>query len=152
MLSNTLNYSECGLLLPQKEPYTLTLFEIEVQYGRGNHTRRNVFDGLARGTENMVEAGVERIILGGSFISQKQEPGDADIAWWYTPSIDWGVLDSVFQSTDRRQARGKYLIDHKIDGIEEVPYESTHEYFLRSNMRMPFGYQNVGIIQITFGG
>lgn len=139
-------FSEYGLLLPRKDPYAMTLSQIRDHFGKRNHARRNVFDGLGRGVQNLMAAGVTRIVLGGSFISQKDNPADADIAWWYNPDIDWAVLDQVFQSPDRRQALGKYL-DQAVDGIQDVDYTHSHEYFLRANRRMPFGHQRVGIVQ-----
>ena|GEM_PF-6562538 len=126
----------------------MSLAEIESCFGSVNHARRNVFQGLVSAVDNLAAAGVDRIVLGGSFISQKQSPEDADIAWWYNASIEWDLVDPVFLSTERRQARGKYLIDHKIDGVEECEYKDSHEAFLRTNTRMPMGYQDVGIVLI----
>ncbi len=95
--------------------------------------------------------GVTRIILGGSFISQNLSPGDADIAWRVNPNADYGILDGVFQSKEKRQARGEFLIDQKMDGARDVPYDKTHEYFLRTNNRVDPEFQDVGIVQIQFG-
>ncbi len=146
-----LQFSRYGLLLPIDSPYLLTLADIEAQFGQLTHARRNVFEGLQRGVNNLFDAGVERVALGGSFISTKREPADADIAWWYSPDIDWQRLDPVFQSSERRGARGKYLLDQKVDGLEDVPYEWSHEFFLRFNHRMPLGHQSVGIVLIVTG-
>lgn len=143
-------FSSFGLLLPQEEPYEMTLPEIEACFGTANHARRSIFEGLVRAVENLAQAGVTRIVLGGSFISQKPEPGDADIAWWYNEQIRWDLIDPVFLSTERRQARGKYGIDHKLDGVKDAPYEDSFEAFLRTNARMPFGYQDVGIVLIKY--
>ena len=147
-----MEFSKQGLLLPSEEPYQLTLEEIGSLFGTRGHARRNIFDGLQRGVENLFDGGVERIILGGSYISLKADPGDADMAWWYNENIDWDVVDPVFQDPKKSAARGKFLIDQKIDGIEDISYEYSHEYFLRTNTRMPTGYQKVGIVRIVFGG
>lgn len=147
-----LEFSRYGLLLPRAAPYTMSLAEIELQFGRANHARRNIFDGLACGAENLAAAGVERLVIGGSFISRKTQPGDVDMAWWYNADIDWKLVDPVFQSTSRGMALGKYLIDQKLDGLQDLPYEYSHESFLRTNTRVPLGFQRVGIIQIVFGG
>ncbi|MGQ9427579.1 DUF6932 family protein [Gilvimarinus sp. F26214L] len=140
-------FSRYGTLLPRNEPYELDLSEIRYAFGRGNHARRNVFEGLAAGVDNMFASGVKRIILGGSFISRKREPRDVDVAWWYDPAINWSVLDPVFQLPERRAARAKFLMDQKIDGVLEVPYEQSHEYFLRWNTRLPED-QEVGIVRV----
>jgi hypothetical protein len=47
------------------------------------------------------------------------------------------------------QTRGKFLIDHKIDGTEEAGYTCSHEYFLRSNNRVTSEYREIGIVQIV---
>ena len=143
-----LAFSEMGLLLPREEPYVMTLEEIEQHFGLDNHARRNVYSGLKAAVINLFDSGVQRIVIGGSFISRKKEPQDVDIAWWFHADIDWDVLDSVFQVPERRAARGKFCIDQKIDGVSDVPYDQSHEYFLRSNMRMPEGFQEVGIVLI----
>lgn len=143
-----LNFSRYGLLMPRHEPYNLDLPAIQQQFGLANHARRNVFAGLAVGVENLFASGVKRIVLGGSFISRTREPRDADIAWWYEPDLDWSILDEVFQLPYRRAARAKFLLDQKVDGLRDVPYEETHEYFLRRNTRMPEGFQDVGIVRI----
>ena len=127
----------------------MTLSQIRAHFGHQSHARRNVFDGLNRGVQNLAAAGVTRIALGGSFISLKESPGDADIAWWYHPDIDWKKLDRVFQTEKRSAALGKYLLDQKVDGIEALGYEYSHEYFLRQNIRAPFGHQQVGIVHIV---
>ncbi|MCW8194500.1 hypothetical protein F6455_06850 [Proteobacteria bacterium 005FR1] len=141
-------FSRYGFLLPRDEPYRLILTDIHHHFGRGNHARRNVFAGLAAGVDNLFASGVKRIVIGGSFISRKREPRDVDLAWWYEPEIDWHSLDEVFQLPYRRAARAKYLIDQKIDGVAEVPYEQSHEYSLRRNTRMPEGFQEVGIVRV----
>ena len=146
-----LYFNEEGLLLPQTEPYYLNIEQIEAVFGYQNHDRRNIFECFSRGVTNLFESGVKRVILGGSFISKKEIPGDADIAWWYSEQIDWKILDPVFQVKERGPARGKYCLDQKIDGIQELDYEYSHEYFLRYNTRMPEAYQSVGIIKICFG-
>lgn len=143
-----LNFSRYGLLLPRNKHYDMDLSAIQQQFGLTNHTRRNIFSGLAAGVENLFESGVKRITLGGSFISRTREPRDADIAWWYEPEIDWSILDEVFQLPYRRATRAKFLLDQKVDGLRDIPYKETHEYFLRCNTRMPVGFQDVGIIRI----
>lgn len=142
-------FSRYGLLLPRNEPYEMDLNAIRHHFGRGNHARRNVFEGLAAGVDNMFSSGVKRIVIGGSFISRKREPRDVDLAWWYEPDIDWTHLDWVFQVPYRRAARAKYLMDQKIDGVFDLPYEASHEYFLRRNTRMPEDYQDVGLVRIV---
>ena len=144
------NFNSFGLLLPRSEPYEMTLSDIESYFGTVNHTRRNIFAGLVGAVQNLSQAGVTRIVLGGSFISKKPEPGDADIAWWYNENIEWDQIDPVFLSLERRPARGKYCVDHKLDGVKDIAYEDSFEAFLRTNTRMPFGYQDVGIVLIKY--
>lgn len=143
-----LQFSPYGLLLPRKDPDELSITTIAQQFGLANHDRRNVSEGLAAAVDNLFASGVRRIVLGGSFVSRKQKPRDADIAWWYEPDIDWLALDEVFQLPTRRAAKAKFMVDQKIDGVRDLPYEHSHEYFLRCNTRMPAGFQEVGIVRI----
>jgi Family of unknown function (DUF6932) len=145
----SLEFSEYGYLVPVEDAYPMTLAQIKTTFGSKNHARRNIFDGLNRGVKNLVKFGVERIVLGGSFVSHKEHPSDADIAWWYNPDINWNQLDPVFQSENRKAAIGKYLLDQKVDGIEDVPYSQSHEYLLRTNHRVPPEFQRVGIVKIV---
>jgi len=118
-------------------------------FGKRNHARRNIHHGLSRGVESLMAAGVMGIVLGGSFLSQKDNPRDADSAWWYNPEVGWSVLDKVFPSPDCRQALGKDLLDQAVDGIEDSEYSQSHEHFLQFNRRMPFGHQRVGMVKIV---
>ncbi|GAB1260502.1 DUF6932 family protein [Aurantivibrio plasticivorans] len=145
-----LRFSQYGLLAPRDEPYLLSLDDIRSQFGSANHSRRNIFQGFSAAVDNMLSSGVERIVVGGSFVSLKKHPRDADIAWWFNANINWQQLDDCFQQPHRRAARAKFLVDQKIDGLRECAYEMSHEYFLRSNTRMPADSQTVGIVLVTY--
>ncbi len=69
-----LKFRSDGFLVHRSEPYEMTLLEIRETFGHQSHNRRNICDFLERGVENLFDAGVERIILGGSFITTKKSP------------------------------------------------------------------------------
>ncbi len=147
---DALVFNDRGLLVWRDEPYPLSLPELREVFGVQNHARRNLFSGLAAGVSNLFDAGVRRIVVGGSFVSLKVEPRDVDLAWWYHEGVDAARIDPVFLMGERRPARGKFLIDAKVDGVRDVPYEQSHEYFLRFNSRerLPV-HQRVGIVLIV---
>jgi hypothetical protein len=58
--------------------HTATLAEIEDRFGREPELRRVQMESLRRMMELAVRAGVERIVLNGSFVTDIMEPNDVD--------------------------------------------------------------------------
>jgi hypothetical protein len=93
-----------------------TLSEIRTKLA-WNTRRQGLVDGLARATRNLAEAGVERVWIGGSFASDKEEPNDIDGCWDDRPGpIDFSKLDDVFLDTrpPRERMKKKYGVDFLI--------------------------------------
>jgi hypothetical protein len=57
--------------------------------------RRRLLDGIAESIELLVDAGCQRIWLNGSFVTEKEEPGDFD-AVWDPEQVDDDLLDPIF--------------------------------------------------------
>jgi len=77
-----------------------------------NARRRFLFAGLAQAISALRAAGCRAILVDGSFVTAKENPGDWDAA--YDPvGVDRGLLDPILiQHHDRRKAmRAKYLGD-----------------------------------------
>ena len=79
-------------LLPPGE-HEATWDEIEEQFG-WNLRRRQLLDGLAEGLAIFAGAGCSRVWLNGSFVTDKDEPGDFDCVWSIT-----GVDRNTLQDT-----------------------------------------------------
>jgi hypothetical protein len=58
--------------------YRVTLAEIADRFGRGSETRREQMDSLRWLVELAVKAGIERIVVDGSFVTRKKKPNDVD--------------------------------------------------------------------------
>ena len=147
---HSLTFTDDGFLIPQKEPYEMTLDEVKSEFGHQTHTRRNIMDGLMDGANNLFAANVERVIIGGSFISRKHHPSDVDGCWYAHPDIDWNTLDPAFLNS-KRIIKAKFCMDFRIEGVlnsGRLTIE-THEDYLRTNSRLPLGSQSVGIVHLT---
>lgn len=64
--------------------------EVSQRFGNNPH-RRNLLDGLYRALRNLKGAGCPRVYLNGSFVTDKESPGDFDAAW--EPVEDESLLD-----------------------------------------------------------
>jgi hypothetical protein len=103
--------NEDGLLPLGLHPATLE--EIGERFGRANPVRTRLFRGLTRALHNLREAGVERVYIDGSFVTDKQFPNDVDGCWDADSPVDLGELDAVFLdfSDHRRQMKERYGVD-----------------------------------------
>ena len=94
-----------GLLLPGEHPATWD--EIEARFG-WNLRRRQLLDGLADGLAAFAGAGCSRVWLNGSFVTNKDEPGDFDCVW-STVGVDRNTLQNtapeVLDLSDHRSAQ-----------------------------------------------
>jgi len=61
-----------------------------------NAERRRLLSGLARAVSSLAAAGVKRVWVDGSFVTDTEEPNDIDGCWEYDPSVDVDKLDEVF--------------------------------------------------------
>jgi len=69
-------YDEFGFLPPGVHPATLG--EIEARFGRQSEIRRVQMESFRWMVELAVRAGVQRIVLNGSFVTDIMEPNDVD--------------------------------------------------------------------------
>jgi hypothetical protein len=69
-----------------------------------NPHRLRLATGLAAALRKLGLAGCRRVIIGGSFITDKEEPNDFD-GWYDDFCLDLDVLDSLFvEEVDRQQS------------------------------------------------
>lgn len=79
--------------------------------------RKRMFNGLRSAIRNLAAAGVKRVWIGGSFVSDKDEPNDVDGCWDDLPGpVDVSKLDAVFLDTrpPRSSMKRKYGVDFLI--------------------------------------
>jgi hypothetical protein len=78
--------------------------ELATRYGTTDH-RQRLLDGLRRALESLRDAGCARVYVNGSFVTDKDEPGDFD-ACWEAANVDSQLLDPVLLDfSDRRRAQ-----------------------------------------------
>lgn len=89
--------------------YDATLEEVEARYVI-TQRRRELFDGLISGLENLFLSGCPQVFLDGSYVTAKPFPGDYEVCWDIT-SVNANLLDPVFLVFDneRHSQKQKYL-------------------------------------------
>jgi hypothetical protein len=112
------SFDKHGNLPPGIHPATWD--EIVERYAT-NERREQLMDGLRAAIESLCTAGCARVYLDGSFVTEKELPGDFD-ACWESSAVDPGLLDPVLLDfSDRRAAqKAKY-------GGELFPAEAAAE-------------------------
>jgi hypothetical protein len=82
--------------------------EIERRFATSD-VRRDLFEGFKRGVEALRRAGCKMVFLNGSYVTEKERPGDFD-ACWDPLGVDPGKLDPVLLdfSDNRRRQKMKY--------------------------------------------
>ncbi len=86
-----------------------TLSQIEVTFATNEH-REWLFEGFKRGVKVFRKAGCKKIYLDGSFVTDKDKPGDYDACWDPT-SVDLKKIDPVLLIFDnnRHAQKAKYF-------------------------------------------
>ena len=105
--------------LPEGQ-HLATLDEVEKFFGSSSERRRKLMRGLWEAAANSKEAGVKRIWINGSFVTDKENPGDIDGCWEYGENVDISTIDPVFLQDDGISAvKEKYGLDFYLaDDIE----------------------------------
>jgi hypothetical protein len=104
-----------------------TLAEIEERFGHNSH-RLALIQNLKRALSNLRQAGVRRIYIDGSFVTNKAYPADIDGCWDAHADIDTDILDPVFLdfNSGRQAMRERYDVDffisQVIEGISGKPF------------------------------
>ena len=115
-----LTYNENGTLPPGE--YTLEWEDVVSEFGT-NERRKELLTGLRRALVNFAKAGCSSVLLNGSFVTKKEQPGDYDAAWC-EDGVDVTRLDPV-------------LLDHE-DGCKKMKEKYLGEFF-PSKMRTEDG-------------
>ena len=90
--------------------------------------------GLRQGTEKLFSAGVKRIWVNGSFITDKESPNDIDGCWSYTAAMDVTMLEDDFLNINaRRIVKNIYGLDFFIAEIIEADSGKPFQKFFQVN-------------------
>lgn len=94
---------EQGVLPPGIHPASLD--EVEAAFG-WNQQRTNLLVGLRRAIQDLKRAGCRRVWLDGSFVTEKDVPGDYDMCW-DMEGVDIGLLAPPLVALDPPRALQK---------------------------------------------
>jgi hypothetical protein len=86
-------FKEHGDLPPGVHACTWAEFEARFSFSA---RRRELLRSLTRALGTLRRAGVLHVWVGGSFVTTKEAPGDVDLCWECTPSVDPAQLDAPF--------------------------------------------------------
>ena len=113
--------------LPPGE-HAVTLSTVQRRFGRSTARRKALMEGLEQAAENLGKAGVDRIWIDGSFITDKEEPNDIDGCWEYSEQVDLSKIDPVFLAESRLPMKEKYGIEFfpacVIEAASRLPFPS----------------------------
>lgn len=105
-----IEFDSCNGYLPEGV-HGMSLADV-AKYFAWNTRRRFLFGGLSRAITTLQFAGCRSVILDGSFVTAKEEPGDWDAAFDPVGVIP-SLIDPILLKHDdgRRAMRAKYLGD-----------------------------------------
>jgi len=129
--------------------HIVTLKEIESSFGNNTPHRQNLFNGLCAALKNLEQAGCRTVYLDGSFVSDKDHPGDFDACWDHK-GVDPNKLDpTLLDFSNKREAQkiqygGELFIAAALaaPGISFLKYFQTDRYTGKKK----------GILQINLTG
>ena len=134
--------------------HTATLEEIEQAFGVQNDRRKLLMAGLRRAAQMFQGAGVEFVLVDGSFTTDKEDPADIDGCWSAAGKIDirkidpdfWKFEDAPEFQEKRKIIKERYGLDffiaEMIDGGSGKPFS---EFFQTNRDGYPKGIIKVAL-------
>lgn len=105
-------FNERGYLPPGIYEADLPTFEQRFGF---NRYRQQLLTGLVAALDSLQRAGCDRVYIGGSFITDKAEPGDID-GCFEGLFIDENAIESMFLTTDLDAQKAKYGVEFVFGG------------------------------------
>jgi hypothetical protein len=99
-----LEYDEDGDL--PEGAHDFSIEEFRARYGY-NAWRRFLLDGFERALGTLKRAGVRRVTVGGSFVTNRELPGDIDACWDLDPDVNVARIPEGFP--EREGPAGRFL-------------------------------------------
>ena len=123
-------FSQNGELPPGV--YGIDIEEIERVLGFNKH-RKGLIDGLRKAIENLRRAGVKRIWINGSFVTEKDFPNDID-GCWDPFNVAAEKLDPVLLDWegDRGSMKEKYGVEFFPNIVEGESGQYFYKFFQRN--------------------
>jgi hypothetical protein len=118
--------NENGYLPPGIHPATLD--EVVARFGHGSEQRAAQVESLAWLVPLCVRAGIARLLINGSFVSDREEPNDVDCVLLQGPSYSAGSVAAA------ELARGMPFLEIKI--VTREDYEFFAEILFASDRTM----------------
>jgi len=102
-------FNKAGELPPGEHETSVS--RVRKRFGSSSAQRKELMQGLEDAAENLRGAGVKKIWINGSFVTNKKEPNDVDGCWEYSQNVDLGALDPVFLAESRAPMKEKYGVE-----------------------------------------
>jgi hypothetical protein len=142
-------------MLPEPDPSTgylpagvhkATWQEVVPRFGRNGH-RSRLIAGLLPALQNLAAAGCRIVLLDGSFVTEKELPGDYDGAW-DPAGVNPALLDPVLLDFSNRRAamKSKYLGELFPATAIAAPGVLFRDFFMKDKNGIP-----KGVVQIDLG-
>jgi hypothetical protein len=119
--------------------------EVAPRFSCNGH-RRRLIGGLLAALQNLAGAGCRSVLLDGSFVSQKELPGDYDGAW--NPyGVDPYRLDPVLLDFTHGRAamKSKYLGELFPASFLAAPGVLYRDFFMKDRNGVPKGVVNIDL-------
>lgn len=129
------SFDDSGFLPPGVHPATLA--EIEARFGRDSELRRAQMESVRWMVELAVRAGVQRIVLNGSFVTDIMEPNDVDCVLLVGPDFPKDP------SAEKDILAGLPFLDVGLVDAEEFDY-FVNRFFAFDRVR-----QSKGMIEVV---
>ena len=135
-------YNENSTLVPSE--HTLSWEDVVSEFGT-NDWRKELLTGLRRALINFAKAGCSSVLLNGSFVTNKEKPGDYDVAW-VEDGVDDNLLDLVFFDYENGCERMKeeYLGEFFPSRMRTADGRFHRDFFKRIEME-----QQRGLLKLT---
>lgn len=119
--------------------------EVAPRFSCNGH-RSRLIGGLLAALQNLAGAGCQSVLLDGSFVSQKELPGDYDGAW-NTQGVDPYLLDPVLLdfTNGRAAMKSKYLGELFPASSLAAPGVIYRDFFMKDRNGVPKGVVNIDL-------
>ena len=123
--------------LPEGD-HVATLIDVEIAFGLSTDRRKHLTDGFKRAVDMFKAAGVEFVLVDGSYTTDKADPEDIDGCWSASGDIDIAKIDPVFWKfsnsiefqAQRVKAKAQYVLDFFIaENIEAGSGKPFSDFF-----------------------